>query len=133
MAILGAIYFRIEDGGVDYGNPFTPGAMPVNLRYFRVVKVTPCGAWVVEIYRENGVVLSWFNADRKRFVLDGQGKRLCYPNLISARNSYLRRKKVHICRLTASLALAEAGQAAAQQNDFIANIRRDFRCEEIVT
>jgi hypothetical protein len=71
--------------------------------------------------------------DIRHFVLDGQGKRLCYPNLISARNSYLRRKECHIARLTATLALAKQGQAAAQQNDFIANIRRDFRCEDPIS
>ena len=131
MAILGAIYFRIEDGDVSELNT---NPQVVWLRRFRVVKVTPCGAWVVEIYGDghHGTLFAEWTTP-KHFVLDGQGKRLCYPNLISARNSYLRRKEIHICRLTASLALAKAGQAAAQQNDFIANIRRDFRCEEIVT
>jgi hypothetical protein len=133
MAVLGAIYFRIEDGDMDYGNPLVPDAHPVNLRWFRVIKVTRCGAWVIEIFMEHGQEVNWFHSDRKRFVLDGQGKRLCYPNLISARNSYLRRKECHIARLTATLALAKQGQAAAQQNDFIAYIRRDFRCEDPIS
>ena len=108
--IKGMILYRLEDG--DY--PPDCFSSPVKVRHFRVIKETPCGAWVSE-YWGGAFGLS----DKKRFVLNGPGRRLCYPDLGQARQSYLCRKRKHLDHLEHNMARAKAGQAEASKPDFV--------------
>ena len=58
---------------------------------FKVIKKTKCGSWVIGIYKLfNG---EWVEYGKKRFVLDGFGKRYCYDTLELAMNSFMKRKE----------------------------------------
>jgi hypothetical protein len=111
--LKGMTLYRLEDG--DY--PPNCFSSPVNVRHFRVIKETPCGAWVVEYWRD--LVTIEELSDKKRFVLNGPGRRLCYPDLGQARQSYLLRKQRHLDHLERSMARAKAGQAEASKPDFV--------------
>ena len=108
----GMTLYRLEDGQSPEDNPY---GNPVNLRSFRVIKETPCGAWVSEFWAD------WIDAesDKKRFILEGPGRRFCYPDLSQARQSYLLRKYRHLEHLKRSMARAKAGQAEASKPDFV--------------
>ena len=116
----GMILYRLEDGAPPEQNPY---AKPVDLRSFQVVKETPCGAWVIEYWGTPGLSNEedWWAGmpDKKRFVLEGPGRRFCYPDLSQARQSYLLRKWKHLEYLERSMARAKAGQAEASKPDFV--------------
>ena len=58
---------------------------------FKVIKKTKRGSWVIGIYELfNG---EWVEYGKKRFVLDGSGKRYCYDTLELAMNSFMKRKE----------------------------------------
>lgn len=80
---VGDTYYRYEDGMYyeNYGREYH--TRPDLLRY-RVVKVTPCGVWLV------GELLD------KHFVLNGARKRFAYPTKELAEESYLIRKQHHV-------------------------------------
>lgn len=110
--IKGMTLYRLEDGQSREDNP---NGHPVNLRSFQVIKETPCGAWVAEFWAD------WVDAisGKKRFILEGPGRRFCYPDLSQARQSYLCRKRKHLEYLERSMARAKAGQAEASKPDFV--------------
>lgn len=111
--LKGMTMYRLEDG--DY--PPNCFSSPVKVRHFRVIKETPCGAWVSEYW--GGLVTIEALSDKKRFILNGPGRRLCYPDLGQARQSYLLRKQRHLDHLERSMARAKAGQAEASKPDFV--------------
>lgn len=115
--LKGMTMYRLEDG--DY--PQHCYSSPVNVRHFRVIKETPCGAWVSEYWGDLVAIEDWaFGlSDKKRFVLNGPGRRLCYPDLGQARQSYLLRKQRHLDHLERNMARAKAGQAEASKPDFV--------------
>ena len=107
--------YRLEDGE----SPLDP----VNLRSFRVIKETPCGAWVREYWGDwvREYLGDWIDtaSDKKWFIPEGPGRRFCYPDLSQARQSYLLRKYRHLEHLKRSMARAKAGQAEASKPDFV--------------
>lgn len=115
--LKGMTLYRLEDG--DY--PPDCFSSPVKVRHFRVIKETPCGAWVSEYWGDLVTIEDWaFGlSDKKRFVLNGPGRRLCYPDLGQARQSYLCRKQKHLEHLEHNMARAKAGQAEASKPDFV--------------
>lgn len=111
--LKGMTMYRLEDG--DY--PQHGYSSLVNVRHFRVVKETPCGAWVSEAWDDGDFGL--IGNGKKRFILNGPGRRFCYPDLGQARQSYLCRKRKHLEHLERSMARAKAGQAEASKPDFV--------------
>ena len=111
--LKGMTLYRLEDG--DY--PPNCYSSLVNVRHFRVVKETPCGAWVSEAWDDGDFGL--IGNGKKRFILNGPGRRFCYPDLGQARQSYLLRKQRHLDHLERSMARAKAGQAEASKPDFV--------------
>ena len=76
----------------------------LHVNKFKVIKKTKCGSWVIGIYRSfNG---EWSECGKKRFVLDGFGKRYCYDTLELAMQSFLKRKEyqARCCRDTLEIA-----------------------------
>ena len=117
----GMTLYRLEDGQSPEDNPY---GNPVNLRRFQVIKETPCGAWVREFWGTPPGLSNeedWCAgmSDKKRFILEGPGRRFCYPDLSQARQSYLCRKRKHLEYLERSMARAKAGQAEASKPDFV--------------
>jgi len=115
--LKGMTLYRLEDG--DY--PPNCYSSLVNVRHFRVVKETPCGAWVSEYWGDLVTTedCAFGLSDKKRFILNGPGRRFCYPDLGQARQSYLLRKQRHLDHLERSMARAKAGQAEASKPDFV--------------
>ena len=68
-----------------YEEHMTEEGVKLTLREFAEIKKTKCGAWVLE--------KCWWPG-RKRFVLDGVGKRYCHENKNIAYDSYKIRKKL---------------------------------------
>jgi hypothetical protein len=65
------------------------------LRQFKEIKKTPCGAWVNDsLYT------------KKRFVLDGSGKRYCHETKELAFHSYKRRKMLQAQHAQKSLEMS---------------------------
>ena len=83
--------------------------MIIRTKRYRMDKKTPKGAWIIQ--HEYG------NAKR-RFVLDGEGKRWAYPTEPQALASFIRRKEVHINRLKDHLVFATAALKGAKSPDF---------------
>ena len=136
---LGMYLYRIEDGselGMKITEPdFTMSRISpfgqICLRTFKVVKSTPCGGWVQEVTffhhwdrwdRTNMVVTESLFEGRK-FVSQGNGKRLCYPTIELATQSYRRRKTIHINKLEWSLKRARAGKELVERNDFVSILK----------
>ena len=69
--------YRYEEQIYDSG-------VKLNLREFNELKKTKCGSWVIEA--------CWWPG-KKRFVLDGIGKRYCHETKEMAFDSYIMRKK----------------------------------------
>lgn len=63
---------------------------------WREVKKTPRGAWVQRFYMGHSI-------GKKRFVLDGSGRRLCHTTKEQAWESFKLRKKWQASRARASL------------------------------
>lgn len=90
------VYYRIEDSPLADHEP--------RLLTYYLVRKTARGAWVVPSYSyyrrterleaaSATVLRDEFGA---RFVLDGKGRRYCYPNMGDARESYRIRKQRQI-------------------------------------
>jgi hypothetical protein len=134
---LGMKMYRIEDGepveqGITVGLPAKCPYPQVTIRVFKVVKVTPRGGWVQEViyhyHWDRWALNNWAVTeqlfDEKKFILEGNGKRLCYQALELARQSYLRRKNIHIDKLEWRLKRAKFGRDTAAQNDFVSVVDR---------
>ena len=83
--------------------------LAISVIEYRVVKRTPAGFWIAPLWDHE--------ANFKRFVLSGLGRRHAYPTRQLARNSFIARKKKEIqyCarqhdRAIRYLALAETGK-----------------------
>lgn len=85
--------YRYKDGISEDG-------VELILMEYAEVKKTPCGAWVQDHFR--GSV-----GGKKRFVLDGTGRRLCYKTKELAWKSYIIRKKRQQALAKHSLEIAE--------------------------
>lgn len=68
---------------------WTSDLLAISVLKFRVIKRTPKGVWVVPDYY-------WPDETRKRFILDGKGRRYAYPTREEARASFIIRKKREI-------------------------------------
>lgn len=97
-------YYRYEGGPIWEG-----GTMFIYLIRFNVVKRTPKGAWIIQVE-------SW--KPKRRFVLDGDGKRYAYPTQEAALNSFRRRKESQISRLNIQLTCAKAALRRALEPGF---------------
>lgn len=84
-------FFDVRMCGYD---DYAPSRVEVRLDRFPIEKFTPKGFWIREF---NGV---------KRFVLNSGRKRFAYPDLVLAKESFIRRKEVQ-----ESIYLARARQA----------------------
>jgi len=84
---------RIEEDGIH-----------LHVNKFKVIKKTKCGAWVIGIYKSFSG--EWNEYGKKRFVLDGHGKRYCYDTLDMAMHSFIKRKEYQAkcCRNTLEIA-----------------------------
>jgi len=71
------------------------------LREFLEVKQTPCGAWVKETSPYSGETFG-----KKRFVLNGPGKRLCHQTKEMALASYQKRKSSQFTRAKLAMDLS---------------------------
>jgi hypothetical protein len=91
------------------------GEIKIELQKFRVVKRTPKGAWIIPSWEPG-----WWHdpKPRKRFVLDGDGRRYAYPTVDAAHKSYLRRKVVQISRLEDQMLIAKVALEIASRPDF---------------
>lgn len=100
------VMYRYED--VAYAAPFDetgtlPGTVKVELRTYKVVKLTAKGAWVVPIYAGY-----WHADDDRRFVLAKSRKRFACPTLEEARASFVARKSAQIRIYKARIERAES-------------------------
>ena len=77
----------------------------LHVNKFKVIKKTKCGSWVVLIYK-NPFSGEWIETGKRRFVLDGLGRRYCYDTLELAMNSFMKRKEyqARCCRNTLEIA-----------------------------
>jgi hypothetical protein len=107
------IYYRMADRLMYEG-----GEIKIELEKFQVVKRTPKGAWIIP-HAEPG----WWQSPnpKKRFVLDGDGRRYAYPTVDAAHKSYLRRKVVQISRLEDQMLVANVALKVASAPDFEPN------------
>lgn len=104
------IYYRMHDTLMYEG-----GEIKIELQKFRVVKRTPKGAWIIPHWED-----SWWPDPnpKKRFVLDGDGRRYAYPTVEAEHKSYLRRKEVQISRLEDQMLIAKVALGLASRPDF---------------
>lgn len=72
---------------------WTSDLLAISVLKFRVIRRTPKGVWVVPDYY-------WPCEKRKRFILDGKGRRYAYPTREEARASFIIRKKREIQHCT---------------------------------
>ena len=87
---------------------------------FKVIKKTKCGSWVIGIYKSfNG---DWIEYGKKRFVLDGFGKRYCYDTLELAMNSFMKRKEYQARCCRNALEIADF---ILENKDKIRNLTQD--------
>lgn len=98
------VYYRYEDECMWEG-----GEMIIRTKRFRVDKKTPKGAWIIPMGHVYG---------KRRFVLDGEGKRYAYPTVVQARQSFIRRKEVQVSRLKNQMIFAKAALKGATNPDF---------------
>lgn len=84
-----------------YSDNVTEQGIEVTLERFVEVKKTPCGAWVEQYYGPE-----WYRG-KKRFVLDGPGKRYCYQTKELAWESFRIRKQWQERRARLTLSRAE--------------------------
>ena len=93
----------------------------LHVNMFKVVKKTKCGSWVIQIYK-NPFSGEWLETGRKRFVLDGSGKRYCYDTLDLAMDSFMKRKEyqARCCRNTLEIA-----DFILENKDKISNLTQD--------
>lgn len=107
------IYYRMRDELMYEG-----GEIKIRLDKFRVVKRTPKGAWVIPHWDDGW----WHDPNpKKRFVLDGDGRRYAYPTVEAAHKSYLRRKVVQINRLEDQMLIARVALDVASKPGFEPN------------
>ena len=128
---VGMKMYRFEDG-----EPGTLGLDPfpgITIRIFKIMKITPCGCWVQEAdvryqwnrwNQDNRVFIEGPLFGERKFILQGNGKRFCYPTLELAKYSYSRRKAIHIDNLEYRLDRAKAGLETVSQNTFIPTLIR---------
>ena len=85
---------RVEEDGIH-----------LHANKFKVIKKTKCGSWVIQIYK-NPFSGEWIESGKRRFVLDGLGRRYCYDTLELAMNSFMKRKEyqARCCRNTLEIA-----------------------------
>ena len=78
----------------------------LHVNKFKVVKKTKCGSWVIKIFKcpFSG---EWLEIGKKRFVLDGFGKRYCYDTLELAMNSFIKRKEYQASYCGSALEIAD--------------------------
>jgi hypothetical protein len=81
-----------------YADYVTEDGVQLQLEVFNEAKQTPKGAWVVQGLR-------WYS--KKRFVLNGEGKRYCHQTKELAWNAYQKRKLAQWRLAADSLAKAE--------------------------
>jgi len=84
-------YYRYEGGPIWEG-----GTMFIYLIRFNVVKRTPKGAWIIQVE-------SW--KPKRRFVLDGDGKRYAYPTQEAApqgKSDFTPQYPTHLCQSCAA-------------------------------
>lgn len=86
-----------------YADAVTEDGVMIVIKEFTEVKKTPKGAWVRERSETYGVF------GKKRFVLDGDGRRHCYESKELAWESYKKRKRSQ--KFNAELALSQANHA----------------------
>lgn len=116
------LYYRLQDRIV-----YDESKITVDTLVFRVVKRTPKGAWIVKIgecYSSDLDFTHYHSHGKKRFVLDGPGKRHAYPSMEAAIESYLARKEMQIWRLESQLKQARAAFEWGKHPDFKPGIPR---------
>lgn len=104
-------YCSDEDVPV-FGEHHVPG-VGIDREEYKVVKLTPQGAWVLHScygnFRDFEEIKRCAN-----FVLAGKGKRLCYPCIKDAWESFLIRKRRRAMYLRRQLRYAEAALKTAE-------------------
>lgn len=78
----------------------TEEGVELHLEEYKEIKKTPCGAWVQMVYMGHAI-------GKKRFVLDGAGRRLCHQTKDQAWESFKLRKKWQASRAIAQLQRAK--------------------------
>jgi len=104
------LYYRMADRCMYEGSE-----IKIELQKFRVVKRTPKGAWIIPSWEPGW----WHESNpKKRFVLDGEGRRYAYPTVEAAHKSFLRRKVVQISRLEDQMLIAKVALEIGSRPDF---------------
>jgi hypothetical protein len=108
-APTGAYY--AGEGGPGFGEDH-PGNLEIIRDDFKVVKITPKGAWVLPYHF--GPFESFEDVKfSAKFILTGKGKRFCYPDMNDAWQSFVIRKQRRAMYLRRQLKYAELALSAA--------------------
>lgn len=114
---VGTLMYRYHD--CYYSDDMRHSELHVDI--YVIVKKTKCGSWVVrqsllDAYKEDPAMPhAW---EKAKFVLeDFEGKRLCYPTLRMALQSYMKRKARQILLTTNTLVKARAMLDVAAKMD----------------
>lgn len=109
-------YYRFEDHG-GY----------IECIKYDLIKKTPKGAWIRRTLPWHGT-----QVNQKRFVLDGEGKRLAYPTKELARTSFIARKRRQVAILQSRLEVAKEAlrHASATPADKLENKYCSFFYED---
>ena len=100
-------WYRYDDApsaSLDEWGDYTFSVMYVRLSGYRVLKLTPKGAWLNMGYPE------------KRFVLKDANKRFACPTVEEAKASYIARKRKQIRIYTARITSAQRGIEILENN-----------------
>lgn len=101
LKIIGPVHYRLVDRVYENG-------IRVQIEQYKPIKETACGWWVLKPHAPKWWTIEQLKSHKLiKWVSKTSAKRLCYPTLELAINSFTRRKESQLSRLTMQLEQAQ--------------------------